>query len=341
MLEMAQSNPEGKATESLPTRRSVLSKPPGRTHHSAVYDPVRDRMVVFGGLDGLHRALNDVWALSLAGIPAWSELSPAGTSPAARLGHTAIYDPVRDRMVVFGGQGIRQLNDVWALSLAGIPAWSAIAPAGRLPSSRDGHSAIYDPVRDRMVVFGGQHRNNRKDVWELSLAATPVWSEIAPSGRLPKPRSQHSAIYDPVRDRMVVFGGRSGHPSANRDVWALSLAGSPAWGTLSPAPSRRWSHSAIYDPVRDRMVAFGRWEPGVAPGGNEVWALTLSGDPAWSPLTLAEPLPSRRSEHAAIYDPVRDRIVVFGGDNFSDNCCPGDVWALTLAGSPAWILLSQ
>ena len=50
-------------------------------------------------------------ALSLAGTPAWSALAPSGTPPSWRYMHSAIYDPVRDRMVVFGGSS---LNDVWA-----------------------------------------------------------------------------------------------------------------------------------------------------------------------------------------------------------------------------------
>ena len=89
-------------------------------------------MVVFGGVDSTARYLNDVWALSLAGTPAWTQLTPAGTPPSARSDHSAIYDPVRDRMVVFGGilDGVRYRNDVWALSLAGTPAWTQLTPAG-------------------------------------------------------------------------------------------------------------------------------------------------------------------------------------------------------------------
>jgi len=42
-------------------------------------------------------------------------LSPTGTPPSARYDHTAIYDPLRDRMVVFGGFDETRLNDVWEL----------------------------------------------------------------------------------------------------------------------------------------------------------------------------------------------------------------------------------
>jgi hypothetical protein len=130
-------------------------------------------MVVFGGLDlGLN---NDVWALSLAGSPAWSALAPAGSPPSARYDHGAIYDPVRDRMVVFGGGGAGNYKDVWALSLAGSTAWSALAPAANPPSAGSADPAIYDPVRDRMVVFGGGGSGSLDDVWALN------WDQSTPT----------------------------------------------------------------------------------------------------------------------------------------------------------------
>jgi hypothetical protein len=57
-----------------------------RERHTAIYDPVRDRMLVFGGCDASLAPLNDVWALSLAGTPVWTHLAPSGTPPTLALG---------------------------------------------------------------------------------------------------------------------------------------------------------------------------------------------------------------------------------------------------------------
>jgi hypothetical protein len=303
---------------------SIASPPAARSLHTAIYDPVRDRMVVFGGYDGTV-LFDDVWALSLAGNSAWSELAPTGSPPSGRLWHTAIYDPVRDRMLIFGGVDAGNVrNDTWALSLAGSPAWSVLAPAGNPPPGRYAQSAIYDPVRDKMVVFAGSDGSLRNDVWALSLAESPQWSEVFPAGGPPSARLNHKAIYDPVRDRMVVFGGYDG--SRRNDAWALSLAGGMTWSALAPAgspPSGRDGHTAIYDPVRDRMVVFGGYDGTTYP--NDVPALSLPGNPAWSTLAPAGSPPSRLYDHTAIYDPVRDRMVLFGG-NAGVNL--NDVWAL-------------
>jgi hypothetical protein len=144
-------------------------------------------MIVFGGFDG--SSCKDVWALSLAGRPAWTELAPAGMYISRRYGHTAFYDPVRDRMLVFGGYSEYGLeNDVYALSLGESPSWTWLAPTGTPPSARCYPAAVYDPVSDCMVIFGGVDGSQRNDVWALSLAETPSWTELLPGGTPPSAR---------------------------------------------------------------------------------------------------------------------------------------------------------
>src|SRR5262245_28871785 len=126
---------------------------PARAGHCAAYDPVSQAMWVFGGLEGSTRR-GDVWALSLPnpGPPRWRAVTPAGTPPSARSGHTGIYDPVRQRLIVFGGNDGARSNQVWALSsLQFGPTWTQLTPLGTPPSPREDHSAIYDPVGDRMI----------------------------------------------------------------------------------------------------------------------------------------------------------------------------------------------
>jgi hypothetical protein len=318
----------------------MAGTPPGaRFGHSAIYDSRRDRMVVFGGCAGgsnNSNVLNDVWTLSLGNPASWTQLTPTGTPPSARFAHSAIYDSDGDRMVVFGGNGPHDRDDIWILSLAGTPAWSQLTVTGNLPSPRQGHRAIYDPVRDRMLVFGGYYSEVTpslmlNDVWALSLTGTSAWTQLLPTGTPPSGRYCHSMIYDPVRDRMVIFGG--GHwdgSDLRNDVWAVSLGESPAWTPLAPAgvlPGLRFAHSAIYDPKRDCMVVFGGdYYDGSDHILDEVWALSLAGPTAWMQLPSMCPAPSARAAHSAIYDPMRDHMVVFGGGDASGYL--NDAWEL-------------
>ena len=303
--------------------------PTARWGHSAIYDPVRDRMLVFGGYDG-HVFGNDVWSLSLSGTPAWTQLTPSGTAPLGRWEHTTIYDPVRDRMILYGGVGLELDPGVTALELTGGPHWTTLSPSGTLPAGRSGHAAFYDPPRDRMVVAGGD------DLWALSFAGTPTWSALPPEPPISR-RSHHAAIMDPVRDRILVFGGNSEAGSHN-DLWELPLSGPPDWNALTPSgttPPRRHGHSALYDPVRDRMIVFGGLSGGFF---NDVRLLSLAGTPMWSMLIPSGSPPLGRYLHSAIYDPVRDRMIVFGGYG-AGNDIRNDTWELTLSGASAWSML--
>jgi hypothetical protein len=225
----AMSLSDGSWAELLPSG----GPPPARRYHSAIYDPLRDRMVIFGGQGEVGSAgdLDDVWSLWLSPTPRWEQMFPTGPGPVPRRSHTAIYDPLRDRMLVFGGSPDAPLNDLWALSLVN-ESWTLLGTSGTPPSRRSAHTAIYDPVADRMVVFGGSNGNqDLDDVWLLSLAnPVPDWSRAIASPS-PGARVFHSAIYDSVHRRMVVFGG----PDVSEPTWALSLAASFRWSPLRPS----------------------------------------------------------------------------------------------------------
>jgi hypothetical protein len=241
------------------------------------YDPARRRFIMFGGY-GYHypnslyqEYLNDVWELSLRSPnPHWIELHPVGDPPLGRLAGSAVYDPLNQRFVGFGGtRGLPV--DTWTLELKTAPKWNIINTTGTRPVGSYGMYAIYDPVRNRMITFGGstsdEYHGVNNNTWELSLDGTPSWTQLAPSGTLPSARRSGMAIYDPLRDRMVIFGGWDSGPDATaflNDTWAMDLSSDPpVWGQLAPGgttPIRRDVASTVYDPTHDRMVMFGGWE---------------------------------------------------------------------------------
>src|SRR5262245_15924916 len=266
---------------------------PNRDSPVAILDPVRDRIIVFGGANQSGALQNDVWVFPLSQNGPWSQLTVVGTPPAPRWLHCGIYDPVRDRLIVFGGNS--DLNDVWALSLSGTPTWTQILPSGAAPPQRCQSSAVYDPVRDRMIVIGGRDSETYfNDTWALSLGDSPQWTPLNVAAAGPDPLSGHSAVYDAARDLIWLFGGRDGdnqNPCRN-DLWELSLSGIPTWVKMSPdgtPPSVRAHHSAVLDPSSDRMVVFGGWDRGSR--FNDTWFLQLAGAPTWFDIDNPPPPP--------------------------------------------------
>jgi hypothetical protein len=156
---------------------------------------------------------------------------------------------------VFGGNlafpGTDQ-NDVRVLTNAdgtgGAPAWITLAPTGSLPPIREQAAVAYDQANNRMIMFGGGLNTGgdfqeKNDVWVLTnangLGGTPAWTELAPLGPPPPPRAFPSADYDPVTNRLIVFGGNNAGPPTFNDAWILThangLGGTPEWIQLFPA----------------------------------------------------------------------------------------------------------
>jgi hypothetical protein len=187
------------------------------------------------------------------------QLAPTGTPPAGRVGAAHALDNGGRRVLMLGGvSGGVHVSDAATLSLDGTPAWTLLSPAGTSPSGRRHCSAVYDPLRLRLVVYGGTDENGvtQGDVWELFAGTTPAWVALAPSGSAPAERAGHVSVLDAANDRMIVFGGSrdvSGYGELRlRDVAMLSwnnevvgVAPVPrgpvafALGTIAPQPVRR------------------------------------------------------------------------------------------------------
>ncbi len=316
--------------------------PAGRSSAGFVYDPVNGRVVVAlgsTGSAGFPPVYADTAALALGDSPSWTAL---GGGPRARWGPSLVLDTARSRALLYGGNvdGFQTNGEVWALDLS-TPSggWTQLAPTGPAPAARLSHVAVYDPANDRMVVFGGGSGTvpgnaSRADVWELSFAAAAdgAWSERTPAAG-PGAREFSAGVHDPATGRLVIFGGMTSGAQFG-DTWALDLAtpGQESWTELTPggtSPAARDEHTAVLDSVHHRMVVFGG-RVGQTDTA-EAWALDLAaGGEAWSLLAPSGTPPAARDSHAAVYDPVGRRMIVFSGFTGFPSTPFQDLWELRL-----------
>ena len=362
--------------------RRIPRGPSSRTDLVAVFDSLNRRMLVIGG-----SLKADVWELPLDGPSNWHQLAPGGESPTGWSGHSAIVDAGRNRVLVFGGAqpGVSFSNEVWALDLDSTPTWHKIVAGGGVPLPRRDQTVVYDRPRDRMIVCDGAGASGpMQDVWALSLADPPVWNALLPTGAAPSARSGHTAVYDPVRDRMLIAQGRTTGGVWLNDVYALSLSGTPTWTTVMPAkppsstlaPRGRTQAALCYDSLRDRFLLFAgldslgydhdtfesnlvgsaTWQPlypdwgdrpvgqayrfavdpktgrAFAFGHSDLWRTSLDDpQPVWRRLATPGIAPSPRGEVTLIFDSRRDRLVLFGGSGFTQ-----DVWTVGTDSTATW-----
>ncbi len=275
------------------------------------------------------------------GAPTCGGWTPVtGAAPSKREYPSAAFDPIRARTILFGGSN---LNDLWELP-SGAAGWSPVSvQAGTLPQARARSVLVYDSRRDRMLLTGGSSFGSYlNDLWHLSLAGTPQWTQIMTSGTPYAAAYGFSAVYDSIGDRLIVFGGRNATTTLNQ-LYALDLsAATPTWSPLAAAgtgPSARANCAAFYDPVGNRVIVFG------GESGNQfnqyygdLWSLDLNGTPEWHPLAAAGDAPYRRAHAGFAYDPARERALLFGG--YVPQNWFQDTWVLSLKHGPAWVQLT-
>ena len=113
-------------------------------------------MIVFGGQSTGN--LNDIWSLNVDNY-VWTNHIPL-LSPVARHFSSNVYCG-NGQVVIFGGDSLNQgntsgaMNDLWTFSLDS-QEWNSLPQDSLKPSPRYGHTYLYIPSQDKMIIFGGQ-----------------------------------------------------------------------------------------------------------------------------------------------------------------------------------------
>lgn len=299
--------------QNLAVRQPSQAWPSAAEDCAIIYDPVNRALVLFGGKDDADSNRAETWAFSLT-TGQWQNLTGGQQQPSPSEDHTAIYDPLGHRMLLYGGENGPTSNALWSLDL-NTQRWRNLTDS--TAPRREDHTAIYDSRGRRMIIFGGRdnERYNLAQVWSLDLdPASPTfekWSNLTFSQKYNPGRVDHVAVFDSLKNRMVIFGGWDKEEKEYLgDTWGFSLADN-RWYKIktkrSHPPQRRHAVMARDGRRNWALLCGGFGEEGYL---NDVWAFDLTDD-VWINLT---PGPQPRIDHQAVFDPVAGRLLLYGGD---------------------------
>lgn len=181
-----------------------------RWWHSMTEDAGRQRVVLFGGsfAQAYSNHAFDTWEWD--GVR-WLEQRPA-VSPPPRGGAAMAYDSVRNRVMLFGGtigstSPTQVLNDMWEWDGQ---TWREVLPTGPWSPVRAQHAMASDPVRGKIVLFGGLDpigpTGHFDDTWEWDGTG---WTQMTPSV-VPRMRHLHAMAFNSTSGRVMLYGGGFG-----------------------------------------------------------------------------------------------------------------------------------
>lgn len=291
------------------------------------YDSDRHVTLLFGGEDTNGVILGDTWEWNGS---TWIQLPTTGSAINRTLS-AMVYDPMHRKFILSCGllsQSSGQLSGAtWVLDLSAQPlAWvnqNAAAPGG-LP--RRSHAMVYDSFRNEIVLFGGDtnaaEQSNDTYVWDWSARQ---WISRTSVNR-PRELRAMAMAYDSHRQRIVLFGGKSGDVACPTPTYSETWEwNGVAWSapSLLNAPPDRAFHAMAFDPLSRRSIVFGGQNDNQCglPALSDTWAYTGTG---WCDVFADEP--SGRSAVPMVFDLARREVVLFGGTDRAITY--GDTWTL-------------
>ena len=313
-------------SRSTPSESEVISSswikkpsigPRARERHGMVYNNHFRKVIVFGGINpesGV-QIQAETWIYDPL-VDTWTNMSPL-TQPVKRFSHSMVYDSSSDRVLLFGGYDKTdnispfRIDDTWIYDLS-TNTWTEKSPSTN-PSPRDTHAMAYNSLSDRVILFGGCGDNSELfgDTWVYDLF-TNTWTNMSPLMQ-PSPRYCHSMVYHSLADKVILFGGTTDYSSGFGDTWVYDLS-TNTWTSMNPStsPTARFQHSMVYDSKSDKVILFGgRNEEIRYKVLDDTWVYDLISN-NWTQLSPTTS-PNAMSGHRMVYEPVSDKVVLFGG----------------------------
>jgi hypothetical protein len=239
------------------------------------------------------------WCAAGAAQVTWINANPA-TAPIFRKYSTMVWDSVRQRVLLFAGQGDLETyyNDTWEWD--GV-RWTELWPAQR-PPEREDHMMAFDRDRGRAVIFGGHDVNVRffDDTWEWDGT---TWLKMTTPVK-PAPTAYAAMAYDPVRRVAVMYGGLNQSLVEVGHTWEWT---GTDWIPRHPAnsPGARSHVAMAWDANTQRVVLYGGYVTSTG-WRNDHWAWTGTN---WVQVTTGPNMMDMRM----VFDTVRSRLVIWGG----------------------------
>jgi cysteine-rich repeat protein len=264
--------------------------------HSGAMSFDGTNIVLHGG--GLR---DDTWIFDGNG---WTEYT--GPGPSRREMHRMVYDSKRQRIVMFGGfpAGVATMTGTWEWD-GQARTWTQVMTANT-PEERTNPVLAYDPIRERVVLTGGNRRADGTKLYDTWLYDGVSWTDVTSTAGTPPDLYNATALFDSASQQIVVFGPCDFMVSQCDVPPSTFLWDGSTWTTTASAPeSRRGLAQAVA--MGDRALIFG----GQDQVGNELgdtWVLDATG---WRP----PPRPIERSGVAMERHDAAGHVLLFGGNN--------------------------
>lgn len=308
----AQPRPSPTTIPPTPKPTIVVENPPPCWGADFIYHPqLRLLLLVNCVTDPSQESPLTIWGWDGA---QWQRVTEGG--PPGRILGGAAYDEKRNVLVLYGGRPVelgKCSQETWE--------WDGQSWAqkdAQPPTACDHVKMAYDASSGETVLFSGLDPSESpvNETWSWNGTEWELLSEEGPEGR-----GHFGFVYDPTHEQILLYGGYASTVSDEFWVWKDN-----AWQEIDfPGPGTLSHFGMTLDRDANVLYIFGGATSGSTFSSftEKTWILS---DGSWRELNPVN-APSKRGSPAMGFDPVRKKIVLFGGfDSPQRNLA--DTWEL-------------
>lgn len=238
-----------------------------------------------------------------------------------------VFDSESNKGLLFSGydEGENDLYDTWVYDF-GINSWenmtTSMVDPNNQPKPRTGYSSAYDPISDKIIIFGGFIECdpypagciNWNDTWNYNIN-TNTWTELNPENS-PPPMGTAGLIYDSESKKMVLYGGYEDGIVISGETWVYDPVLNN-WTDMTPAisPPKRHAPAMSYDSQSDKIIVFGGVDPWSGDPNdhmNDTWSYDLNTN-TWTELFPSNSPSKRVADPGMIYISEINKSLLVGG----------------------------
>ncbi len=268
--------------------------PEPRWAHHMVFDEENKQVLMFGGAHQ-QKLLGDLWSWNGS---SWKLLANSGPAPMCK--GVFVYDSHRKAAVLFGCVNAKdeRITDTWIWKNK---SWEKANGVG--PPSRVHALGTFDRNTNLVLMFGGFGDGGPlSDTWAFD---GDHWKLLDNQG--PKDRIPHGMYWDGKRKSVMMItvelNKTPGNISSKNEWWQWSGSG---WKLLPDAVPSIQALQAFSVFGENKLVVYDGTDL-----SNTSGVLWQHMDGKWE--STSNPNPKSRMGHIMVYDPIRKRLVLFGG----------------------------
>lgn len=291
---------------------STANSPPGREGASLAYDPVRENIVLFGGInrDLPNQPMGNTWIFDGND---WSQANtPVSPGPRYAFNSVMTYMPANGGLLLFGGSG-SAIDDgktwIWNGS-----KWSFLTPLASPPSNLSSAMAYHTASSRAVFYVFGSDVSGPGETWTWDGTNWQRSGSVSPRSRFGSIFVEHAPTA-----RLLMYGGGSCGQYNDQWLWDGASWTEMDLGDRTPPARTLVSAQVSFDRTRDLAVLFGGFSDCIFPSDTWTW-----NGSSWRRVQTSTS-PAGRIDGSMAYDATRGVTFLFGGretggfNNFLDD----------------------